>query len=89
MLQTIVQMEKLIALHWVFSDLGMLVGTTLYIAGIRVQQDTSNLANEADAKEGDDDGPVPGYPTSTLLIVNLMTKFGVSNSTIKSSKGTF
>jgi hypothetical protein len=79
-----VWMEKLIAFRRVFSDLGMLVGTTTsYMAGIRVQQDTSNLA-----EEGDDDA-VPGDPTSALFIVNLTTKFGVSNSTIMSSKGTF
>jgi len=91
MLQTIVWMDKLIVLRRVFSDLGMLVGTTTsYMAGIRVQQDTSesNLANEANAEEGDDDA-VPGDPTSALFIVNLTTKFGVSNSTIMSSKGTF
>jgi hypothetical protein len=88
MLRTIVRMEKIMALRRVFSDRGMLVGTTAsYMASIKVQQDqsstnTSNIASEADGEEEDDGGPVAGDPTNTLFIVNLATKFGASISII-------
>jgi hypothetical protein len=88
MLQTIVRMEKIMVLCQVFSDRGILVGTTAsYMVSIKVQQDqsstnTSNIASEADGEKEDDGGPVAGDPTNTLFIVNLVTKFGASISII-------
>jgi len=79
MLQTLVWMEKVTAMHHVFSDQGMLIGmSSSYMAGIWEDQrpfDSSNTADDIEEDKDDDDGgAVPGDPTTSLFVVNLTAK---------------
>ena len=80
MLRILVQMEKMAVLHWIFSDHGMLVGTTSsYMAGIeqdhqRPLSSPNTVNNIEDDEDGDDGGPVSSSPTSSLFVVNLAAK---------------
>ena len=65
MLRTLVRMDKMAALHQIFHDRGMLVGTTSsYMAGVRVRKDSEitpvtplhiDKDSEDDANDDDDD----------------------------------
>ena len=50
-------MDKMTVLHQIFSDHGMLVGTTSsYMASIRVQEDQEGALNPNEEDEEDDSG---------------------------------
>ena len=79
-------MEKMTALRRIFSDHGMLIGTTSsYMAGIRIQehQERAPGANEEPEDEPEDDSePVLGDPAGALFVVNLAAKFRASQTII-------
>ncbi|KAH9976493.1 hypothetical protein BJV74DRAFT_879576 [Russula compacta] len=65
MLQIIVQMEKMTVLHWIFSDCGMLIGTTSsYMASIMTtQEDQEATVSSNEEDEEEDGGAIPGDPS--------------------------
>jgi hypothetical protein len=80
MLQTLTQMDKMAALHRVFSDRGMMFGTTSsYMAGVKGPQVVSGSSNAADREEEDDESAEPGNPVSgALSMVKLAARFHMS-----------
>jgi hypothetical protein len=91
MLRTLVRMDKMAALRQIFSDRGMLVGTTASFMASNIiseaQKETScslDVASEEEQEDDDDDdgGPVQGDPTPALFVVNLAAKFRVYTSII-------
>jgi len=83
MLRTLVQMDKMAALHRVFLDCGMLAGTTSsYMAGIKIPKDQEeklcilDTVNN-DNKDEDDSGQIQDDPTPVLFDVKLVAKFHV------------
>ena len=91
MLRVIVRMEKLTALRRIFSDNGMLIGTTSsYMAGIASVQDSEDQNEALDTSDEEDEegdgGPITGDPTSALFVVNLATKSRAFDAVIKALK---
>jgi hypothetical protein len=83
MLQIILQMEKMAALHQIFSDCGMLAGTvSSYMAGVKADEERLLASGNTDEKDEEDfDGsPVSGDQTSALSVVKLTSKFGMFNT---------
>jgi len=81
MLRVIVRMEKMTVLRRIFSDCGMLTGTTSsYMAGAVTAEEGQEeaLHTSEEEYEDSDGGPIPGDPTSTLFVMNLAAKFRVS-----------
>lgn len=79
MLRIIVRMEKMAALHQIFSDRGMMAGTTSsYMAGMETEKELRRSTSDED--DDDDGGPISGDRTSALSVVNLANKFGMFNS---------
>lgn len=81
MLRIIVRMDKMAALHCIFSDCGMLVGSTSsYVAGVRAKDEqelpipTPNIALDED-DDDDDGGPELGTSSGALSVVTLAAKF--------------
>lgn len=82
MLRIIVRMEKMAALHQIFSDRGMLAGTTLsYMAGVKADEEESCTSGNTEKEDEDDsDGsPISGDQISALSVVKLASKFGMLN----------
>ena len=87
MLQIITRMEKMSALHRIFSDRKMLIGTTSsYMAGLTTvqedQEEARNDLDDVDEESGVDGGPIPGNPTSAFSVVNLSAKPGAFNAIV-------
>ncbi|KAH9978413.1 hypothetical protein BJV74DRAFT_879459 [Russula compacta] len=77
MLQIIVRMEKMTVLRRIFSDCGMLIGTTSsYMAGIMTtQEDQEATVSSNEEDEEEDGGVIPGDPSSALFVTNLAARF--------------
>lgn len=82
MLRIIVRLEKMAALHQIFSDRGMLAGTTSsYMAGIKADKEELHTSGNTDEEDEEDydGGPISGDRTSALSVVKLASKFGMFN----------
>ena len=84
MLQTLVQMDKMAALHRLFSKKGMLVGTT---SSHMMRMKAGDISDEDEAEalvghdgpddDDEDDGAVSGSPSGVLSEVSLASKSGM------------
>jgi hypothetical protein len=87
MLRTLTRMDKITALHRVFSDRGMMFGTTSsYMAGIRAGESpavapaSSGVVDGEDDEDDDDEGPESGDPASgSLSVVKLAARSRMSH----------
>jgi hypothetical protein len=87
MLQTLMWMDKITALHWVFLDCGMMFGTTSsYMAGIQAGESptvapaSSGVVDGEDDKDDDNEGPESSDPVSgSLSVVKLATRSHMSD----------
>ena len=86
MLRTLVRMDKMAALRHIFSEMGMLAGTTSsYMAKMKSEdereEDCSDMAELRDNKrdEDNDGGPTSGNASDAMFNVKLAVRCGTFN----------
>ena len=87
-------MDKLAALHCIFSHLGMLAGSTLsHVASLKAENEggfpgAKDMDDETgDDEEKDEDGPTAGSPSGALSDVKFAARCCMSSKYSQSSAG--